>query len=219
MLLLIDCHNHHRHGALLEKAYRFRHRHFVDRLKWEALRKPDGREIDQFDGPDCVHVIGVENDEVASYVRLLPTTRPHLQSHVYPEILQGAQAPTGPGIYEWTRGSVDPNKRDGSTGIDRTTAGFWLGVAEAAEHLGLDGLLVQSHPMMMGRILELGWQVKPLALPTTYDGAPIVSYYAGMSPKTLPKLRATFGISHPLLVIEDRAPAAPGAPTRPRYPS
>jgi acyl-homoserine lactone synthase len=209
------CSNAHRHRGLLEKVYRFRHRHFVERLKWEALRKPDGREIDQFDGPDCVHVVGVEGEAVISYVRLLPTTRPHLQSHVYPEILQGAAAPTGPDIYEWTRGSVEPGKRDSSTGVDPATAGFWLGVAEAATHLNLSGLVVQSHPPMMARILELGWEVRPLALPTEYDGQPIVSFFAGMGPRTLPKLRSTFGIHRPLLTIEDGAAPRPDQPAQP----
>ena len=33
----------------MEQAYRLRHNVFVDEMGWEDLRKPDGREIDQFD--------------------------------------------------------------------------------------------------------------------------------------------------------------------------
>ncbi|AWN41391.1 acyl-homoserine-lactone synthase [Methylobacterium durans] len=74
---------------LMEKVYRFRHAFFVEHLKWEACRKPDGREIDEFDTPECYHVVGLAGDAVVSYSRLLPTTRPHLQTHLYPEILKG----------------------------------------------------------------------------------------------------------------------------------
>jgi len=113
LALLITEQNFDQHQDILEKAYRFRHRHFVERLGWEALRKPDGREVDQFDGPHCVHAVGTDQGEIAHYVRLLPTDRPHLQSHVYPNLLQGRTAPSGPTIYEWTRGSVDPRRREG----------------------------------------------------------------------------------------------------------
>ncbi|WP_083786325.1 acyl-homoserine-lactone synthase [Methylobacterium nodulans] len=118
MIKLIDRSNCDDHAALIEQVYRFRHRFFVEHLKWEACRKPDGREKDQFDGPDCIHLVGVDGGEVISYARLLPTTRPHLQSHVYPEILRGARAPTGPRIYEWTRCAAAPWKRDSSRALD-----------------------------------------------------------------------------------------------------
>jgi N-acyl-L-homoserine lactone synthetase len=71
-------------------------------------RRPDGREIDQFDTDACVHIVGVEDHEVVSYTWLLPTTSPHLLSHVYPGMLAGATAPTGPDIWQWTRCAVDP---------------------------------------------------------------------------------------------------------------
>ena len=108
MQLLITKRNATRHLALLEKVYKFRHAFFVDHMKWEALRKPDGREIDEFDTPGCAHIVGVEDGEVISYTRLLPTTEPHLLSHIYPEILDGAKSPVGPNIWEWTRCAVLP---------------------------------------------------------------------------------------------------------------
>src|SRR5689334_7736283 len=122
MILLINKANAARHAPLLDHVYRFRHRFFVDRLGWTALRRPDGREIDQFDTDACVHLVGVEGGSVVSYTRLLPTTEPHLLSDVYPEMLQGGTAPTGPDIWEWTRCAVAPEKRERHRGVDATTA-------------------------------------------------------------------------------------------------
>ncbi|MFF9551089.1 acyl-homoserine-lactone synthase [Methylobacterium fujisawaense] len=167
-----------------DRIYKFRHDFFVEHLRWEACRKPDGLERDQFDGPDCLHVVGEEREEIVSYARLLPTIRPHLQSDLYPEILQGAEAPTGPRIYEWTRHAVALTKREarGSSAFARAAFGA---VAIAAEALDLQGLLVQTHPMLVDRLMDMGWDVVPLALPSQYEGAILLPIFARLTDQTL----------------------------------
>jgi acyl-homoserine lactone synthase len=217
MAVLITEQNCDAHQDLLEQAYRFRHRHFVERLGWEAIRRPDGREVDQFDGPQCVHAIGTEAGSIIHYVRLLPTDRPHLQSHVYPEILQGNPSRTGPAIYEWTRGSVDPAKRGELRGADPTTGAFYVSVVEACLALGIEGLLVQTHPQIMARIMELGWAVEPLALPTDYQGHTLVPIYAGLTPDTLATSRRMFGLTEPVLGELPAGLPERGRPGRPLH--
>lgn len=174
---------------LADDIYRFRHRFFVEQLKWEACRKPDGRERDQFDGPECLHVVCRENEEIVSYARLLPTTRPHLLSHIYPEILQGGTAPSGRRIYEWTRHAVAAKKREmkGPNSFSRAAFGA---VAQVVAVLGLDGLLVQTHPVIVERLMDMGWDVEPLALPVLYDGAMLMPIYARLTPHTVSVGRA-----------------------------
>lgn len=174
---------------LADRVYRFRHAFFVDHLGWAACQKPDGRERDQFDGPDCVHVIGEEVGEVVAYARLLPTIRPHLVSHVYPEIMQGAPSPTGPRIYEWTRHAVALHKREGK-GARAFARAHMAAVARAADTLGIETLLVQTHPMLVDRIIDTGWDVDPLALPSSYDGAMILPIAARLIPRTLATAQA-----------------------------
>lgn len=176
---------------LADQIYRFRHAFFVDHLGWNACRKPDGRERDQFDGPDSIHVIGQEVDEIVAYARLLPTTRPHLVSHVYPEIMQGTPSPSGPRIYEWTRHAVAPRKREGA-GARAFTMAHFAAVARAAAEAGIDALLVQTHPMLAERVMDMGWDVDPLALPTTYDGKPILAIIARITAGTLATAQAAF---------------------------
>lgn len=188
-----------RDPALMDRIYRFRHDFFVDHLKWEACRKPDGRERDQFDGPDCLHVVGSEpagweTDVIVSYSRLLPTTRPHLQSHLYPEILKGACAPSGPRVYEWTRCAVAPGKRESAKGMDAVSGASFTAVAETAERFGLEGLLVQTHPVLVTRLMDMGWDVEPLALPCAYGESLLLPIYARLTPETVATCRRVFGL-------------------------
>jgi len=210
MVHLITKQNLARHGDLMERVYEFRHRFFVDHLGWEALRRPDGREIDQFDTDACIHLVGVEGREVVSYTRLLPTTSPHLLSHVYPEMLAGATAPTGPDIWEWTRCAFDPAWREGHKGTDPITARMFLAVAEACLYFGFRALLVQTHPLLMTQIIELGWKARPLALPLEYDGKSVVPIYAGVTEETLTMSREVYGIHEPVLRIEPLEANVPG---------
>jgi acyl-homoserine lactone synthase len=202
MVLLITNRNAARHAALFDKIYRFRHRFFVDHMRWTDLRKPDGREIDQFDMPSAAHIVGLEQGEVVSYTRLLPTTGPHLMRDVFGSMLQGADEPTGPEIWEWTRCAVEPRLREGRKGADPYTARLFLSVAEACLHLGIKALLVQTHPLLLTRIIELGWHARPLALPSDWAGETVVPIYAGVDEATLAASREAFGIKHPVLDTE-----------------
>lgn len=198
---------------LADRIYKFRHSFFVEHLGWEACRKPDGRERDQFDSPHSIHIVGEEQGEIISYARLLPTTRPHLVTDVYPEIMQGAPSPAGPRIYEWTRHAVSPKKRE-AKGPSALTRAAFAAVARAVEVLDLDGLLVQTHPVLVDRVMDMGWDVEPLALPTTYDGALLLPIYARLVPQTLTVAQAAFsahgsGLEAPVLRASSAATDRP----------
>lgn len=198
MVIVIDDTNISKFGALMEKVYRFRHAIFVERLKWEECRKPDGREIDQFDGPGCVHLVRMdgEDETVTAYSRLLPTTRPHLLSDVYPDLVQCGPAPKGPAVYEWTRCGTLPSRRDGRAGIiDPATAEIFTAAAEVAAERRFDGLLAQTHPILVNRLMSCGWEVEPLGLPTRYLGHPIVPVYARLTHETVTTSRRFFGLN------------------------
>ena len=87
---------------ILKKCFKFRHKIFVEEKKWEDLRRSDGLEIDQFDTNDAIHIVFLDNDNVVAYSRLLPTTKPHLLSNVYPEMVDGKINYRRKDIYEWT---------------------------------------------------------------------------------------------------------------------
>jgi acyl-homoserine lactone synthase len=176
---------------MANRIYAFRHAYFVEHLRWEGCRQADCRERDRFDGPDSFHVLGEKGTEILAYARLLPTTRPHLLSHLYPEILQGRPAPTGRRIYEWTRHAVALRMRESAmaTAFSNVVSGA---VAYAAEALDLEGLLVQLHPALIERLTETGWDAEPLALPVKYEGSSLVPVYARLTDQTLQIAQAAF---------------------------
>lgn len=200
MAILITKQNLSRHGGTLENVYRFRHRFFVHHKKWAALARADQREVDEFDTPDAVHIVGLDdNSDVATYTRLLPTTGPHLLSHVYPELLQGNPEPTGAAIWEWTRAAINPFKRDSSKGASQIKGEFYAAVVEACLHLGIRALLVEAHPGLITSAIEVGFHTCPLALPTEYCGEPVVPFLCEVTERTLPRTREVFGLTSPVL--------------------
>ena len=202
MAILITKENARFHRDLIEEVYRFRHRFFVEHMRWENLRRPDGREIDDFDGPDAVHIVHKDKAGVFIYTRLLPTTGPHLIQDVYPEILQGNVAPQGPDVWEWTRAALAPERRDSRKGADPMTGRMFISVVEAALYLGIRGLLVETHPALLTRALEVGFEARPLALPTTYKGEPVLAMWTGVTEQTLPTMRRIFDLPDPILEID-----------------
>lgn len=177
--------------SLADRIYSFRHAFFVERMGWEACRKPDHRERDAFDGPDSFHVVGEQHSEIVAYARFLPTIRPHLLTHLYPEILQGAQAPSGPRIYEWTRQAIAP-KRQETTQRDAFVKAVSGAIALAVAALDLEGLLIQFHPAMVAWLIETDWDVEPLALPSMYLGESIIPVFARVTEQTLKTARTAF---------------------------
>lgn len=154
-----------------DSVWRFRHKHFVDRLGWEDLRKADGLEIDQFDTPDAVHLVLILDDTVVGYSRLLPTTQPHLLSDVYPEVAHGNDYPRGPLVYEWTRCIAKPD-----TSILGVLAANMLltGVLEFCLVTGIEALIVETHPKLVNLLVSTGWDVEPFAAPSDLSGHLVV---------------------------------------------
>src|SRR5690242_6135136 len=77
--------NRAQHEKLCDSMFRDRKAVFIDRLGWNLQTIDGNREIDQFDTPDAVYVVeaNAEQRHLAS-LRLLPTTKPHLMSEVFP---------------------------------------------------------------------------------------------------------------------------------------
>jgi acyl-homoserine lactone synthase len=217
MAILITKQNASEHDNTLEKVYRFRHRFFVHHKKWLALEKADEREMDEFDTLDAVHIVGLdESGEISTYTRLLPTTGPHLLSHVYPELLQGNSEPTGPDIWEWTRAAINPFKRDSGKGASQVKGEFYAAVVETCLHLGIRALLVEAHPGLITSAIDVGFRTHPLALPTEYGGEPVVPFFCEVTERTLAQTREVFGLSSTVLRVDEIGVETPALERRAR---
>jgi acyl-homoserine lactone synthase len=167
MLEVVTRENRHLYTDALEQMYRLRHRLFVDHMKWEDLRKADGREIDQFDNDDAVYLLLIEEGVVTGSHRLLPTTGPHLFSEVFTDMCEQRGRQTGPRVYELNRTGTDP-----LLPRDRQLAGMRLllvGLMEFSNHAGIEKLTLLTPLHTLYHCLMAGVQVKPLGLPRKID--------------------------------------------------
>lgn len=97
--------------AVMAKMPRYRHRVFIDKLKWDLPTKDDN-ELDQFDHSDTVYVVSQDDQEnLTGVARLLRTDRPYLLSEVFPHLLNGLAPPQSTEIWELSRfTTLDFNK-------------------------------------------------------------------------------------------------------------
>ncbi|HOV05410.1 MAG TPA: acyl-homoserine-lactone synthase [Kaistiaceae bacterium] len=210
MVHIITSRNAHLYEQELESCYRLRHQVFVEERGWNAIRRPDGREIDQFDTPSATHLAVIRDGKLAAYSRILPTTEPHLLSDVYPWLVATGDIPRGPHIWEWTRLCVAPEFRWGNSLSDAGWEAI-LGIVEYSLANGIFLLTGEGHPIWITRFLELGFQVDPLGLPHHMDGEDVIAMLFKISWSTLTRIRELRGTR--ASVLEDRsgfieAPAA-----------
>jgi acyl-homoserine lactone synthase len=184
-------------NALLDEALRLRHRVFIEERKWTGLRSDNGREHDQFDTPATVHHLAVVQGEVAGYVRLNPTTGPHLLADVHAHLCSQPYE-RAPRCWEWSRYSVGRKYRANNTFCDVASTLLLAGM-EWADPLGIDRIVLEFHPVWITRFLELDFKVRPLGLPHEFDGEPTVAVELTWSERTYQRMREARGVEVPVL--------------------
>ena len=191
-------------SKLLDQAFRHRHRIFVEKKGWSALRKEDGREVDQFDTPATVHFIapGRGPDEVAGYVRLNPTIGPHLLADIHAHLCARPYR-RAPDVWEWSRYSVADNFRLDGTYSDVASALLIAGL-EWAEPQGIHTIVLEFHPVWITRFRELDFEVIPLGLPVTFEGELTLAAQLGFDRRTIKTMRRARGFRRPVLKAKKR---------------
>jgi len=194
MIEVVTSQNAVRYKDALEEMFQLRHRVFVERLKWEALRKPDGREIDQFDNDDAIYLLLREDDgRIIGGHRLLPTTKPHLFTELFSDMCNVRGLRSGERIYELTRTCIDKE----TIGNDRE---LWalkhvmVGLFEFCVRAGIEQLTLLTPLSTLYRCLLTGVEVKPLGLPREIDGVPQAAVAFITSHATLDNARNFLGI-------------------------
>jgi acyl homoserine lactone synthase len=94
-------------GFLLD-MHRLRKRVFHDRMGWDVHVSPGGLEVDDFDTPETVYLLCLnEYGRVIGNWRLLPTTGPYMIRDVWPEFLQSIDIREASDAWEASRFAVD----------------------------------------------------------------------------------------------------------------
>lgn len=194
MLHIVDATNINHYRDEMEQAYRLRHTVFVDEMEWEDLRRPDGREIDQFDDARALHMLYIEQGKVFGYQRMLPTLKPHLLSDVLPELCEGDR-PVGPNIWEWTRYCVDRPHRERGRALSPIANALLSGIVEWGFEAGVDRIIIEMDPLWLLRLVQLHFRVTPLGLPQKIGNKDTVAVVAAFDKRTLARLQEMRGNS------------------------
>lgn len=159
---------------ILEQAFRLRHRVFVEEKGWHDLARPDGREIDDFDHAEAVHLCVTRGTRLVAYARLLPTTRPHLLSDVLSMLCTGREVPRGIDTMEWTRHCVAADHRGGGIRLGSAETELIEAIVATAAARGVRRLTAEGHPAWTIRLKRLGFGVEALCDPVEIAGEPAI---------------------------------------------
>lgn len=196
MITVVDSDNKHLYRDQLEEHFRIRHRIYVDERRWMALERPDGREVDQFDNDDAVYLLALDGGRVIGGTRLVSTLKPHLMADVFPFLANVEGIQRGPDIVEWTRIFVVPEHRGRDSKILHTVM---AGMLEYCLREDLSAITVVMETWWLPRFLELGWEVKPLGLPTIIENMNCVGTMISVTEQAWRNTLAFKGINGPVL--------------------
>ena len=178
--------------ALLEQNYRLRHKIFVDLQGWEAIRRPDQRDVDAFDTADATHLLLTDGQELVGGSRFTPLDRPNLLQTVFSGLVQ-TDLPASPSLgADWTRFYVRPDRREGRRRAPESAALF-CAVMEYALAQGYAFITFVSSIYMLEHGTSVGWRITPLGAPAMIDGKPTIAAWIEVSRQALDNVRRVTG--------------------------
>lgn len=181
--------------ALMDRVWSFRHTRFVEQLGWEAVRRADRRERDQFDGPSAIHLILEHEKHIVAYSRLLPTSFPYLAAEFCPHLKATLPAERYP--FEWTRCATASNAPT-INGIGASDL-LMTGVLECLLDLGARGVVFLTYPRVVAMMCRRGYQFDLIETVGEENGVPIQLAAASVSRDLLRLHRDKYRISQSIL--------------------
>jgi acyl homoserine lactone synthase len=149
-------------APLLDSMYRLRCEVFHRRLGWE-VRVEHGREHDWFDLIGPYYLIAHEGPTTAvGCCRLLPTLGPNMLRDIFPNLLDGATAPAGQGIWEVSRFAISPACAGDGFGFGRTPSSMLADMFRFAGAHGVDTLVGVTSAPIERMLRHLGLRVERL---------------------------------------------------------
>ena len=178
----------------LHDMFHLRHRIFVERMGWEALRKPDRLERDQFDTDDAIYLLLTEDDgKVIGTHRMLPTTKPHLFSDVFANLCAVKGVQRGERILELTRTCVDEEALD-RPAMEKARKRIMVGLFEFCLRAGFEKFTLLTPTDLLFRYLLIGLDIKPLGMPVDMDGNKQVAVIVKVDQQALDAMRTALGV-------------------------
>ncbi len=189
--------------------HRLRTRVFKDRLGWDVSVTEDGLEVDQFDLPETVYMLALDdNKRVIGNWRLLPTSGPTMIRDVWPEFLESNPMPSDPNVWETSRfavNSLQGESEEGLAQVNKATQELFCGLTELCILCGIRQIYT-LYDMRIARLLKR-LNCEPLAVSKKIkiddNYAQVGSFLTNKD--MLARLRHACGITRPI-VTEDMLP-------------
>lgn len=184
--------------ALLQ-MHHDRKRVFVDKLGWDLPSRNSWLEVDEFDNDYAVYLLAraPRTGRHEGSVRLLPSTRPHVLANLFPELCAEG-VPVKDDCWEISR-LVTPPAATSGTAVVRVHRTIALALVEFAELNGIKSYSLVTEPHRVPALLSVGWEVRPLGLPTTCMGQKLQALEILIGADTLVSMRRRLGIEQAVL--------------------
>ncbi|MGO4386558.1 acyl-homoserine-lactone synthase [Microvirga sp. 2YAF29] len=186
------------HAGLLDEYFRLRHKVFVGERQWQALKRPDERDIDAYDNAHATYLIALDEGKVIGGLRLYPTLLPHMISEFFPFLVQEKEVLSGESILECTRYFIVRERRTGRTDC-RLLAAFQKYCLEER----VTEVTVVVEMWWLPRWQQAGFKVRPLGLPQLIEGQPCIAAAIQISEQSLAHVSRLAGLRSPYLVRHD----------------
>jgi acyl-homoserine lactone synthase len=194
MIEIVTKHNANLYPEALRQMFHLRHLIFVEQMHWEALRRPDGLEKDEFDTEDTIYLILQDDDgRLIGSHRFLPTLKPHVVGSVFHDLCNKKGVQVGPRIYEIGRSCIDTQYISGAA-LETAKAHLAVGVMEFALMAGVEHLTSIGSLHYLQRLLARGWRVMPLGYPREIDGVNTAAYIWPVDEESVASTQAYFGV-------------------------
>lgn len=206
---VVDEGNRALYAEALDAHHRVRKQLYIDGRGWRGLSAVDGREVDQFDLPSTVYVLGLnEAGALVSGSRLHPSLGPTLMADVFPQLAAVRGLERAPDVWEWTRVFVDPGRRS-EAGPAPEAGAIYCAVMQHCLDSGIRSLNIVTEMFYLERYVALGWPIKVLGEVLEHDGMALVGVNLRIDPNAIAATRRFYGIGPTIFADRGARPPLP----------
>lgn len=193
MLHVVSSENRVLYEREIEEFHRLRKAVFIDELGWNIPVR-DGLEIDQYDDSRAVYGFSFDHDrQLTMACRYRPTDDRSLLTDVFPHsIAPGTADPTGPGVWEITRGIC--LETGGARHNQRRRACQMITPLELTRAAGGTRCVAFAEVRLLPGLIAMGWRVKLLGDPTDFGQGIGVAFEIDASDMAIAKIRRDFDL-------------------------
>lgn len=189
--------------SLLFDMHRLRKRVFKDRMHWNVSITPGGLEVDNFDIPESVYLLALDEDHnVIGNWRMLPADGPTMIRDVWPQFLESINLPFDASVWEASRFAVDSLKgtsKEGIAQVSHATQELFCGLTELCLLCGVQKVFTM-YDMRIARLLKrLDCEPENVSDRLTIENQISQVGCFATNHAMLRRLRAATGINTPLI--------------------